>query len=470
MNAKSLTLSSAGLKNILQNQSQQEEFRFLFGEHEIKMGNLFAEFISPYVSQIHQSDPTINFVQFSNQQQSKNQINSKFIKDISNESYSLFDALSKGNSIIINKEKSYQLQIISILLQNEELFKLLNDLFYDSTNDDEDDTAINQNIEFLSFFQNNSKFLDYSNSIKYIASHLYSIDKSQIIKLPINVFYSIIKNDELKIESEDSLLELIESFFSEPRYVNDEKEKEVKLSEIDFCEELRFEFLTEEKFKEFIDKFDVNEMTADLWRKLKKCFYFNKNLPNENCESSRYFIKGSLFKYDGKSEHAFDGIIRELTKKNSGNVDEKGVVKVTSSSVCCNLYPKRAVDFDNIDNYFASDDKENSWLQYDFINLRVRPTHYSMRSRNSGGKGYKNPMSWLIEGSNDAENWTTLDSQKNVTYLDGKSLVHTFDIKALQKVNFFRYLRIRQTSKNSGNDDLLVISALEYFGSIIQSI
>ena len=79
-------------------------------------------------------------------------------------------------------------------------------------------------------------------------------------------------------------------------------------------------------------------------------------------------------------------------------------------------------------------------------------------------------MSWLIEGSNDAENWTTLDSQKNVTYLDGKSLVHTFDIKALQKDNFFRYLRIRQTSKNSGNDDYLVISALEYFGSIIQSI
>ena len=66
MNKKSFFLSSAGLKNLVQNQSYGDDFKFIFGEHEIKMKNLFAEFISPYVSQIHQSDPTITSIHFSN--------------------------------------------------------------------------------------------------------------------------------------------------------------------------------------------------------------------------------------------------------------------------------------------------------------------------------------------------------------------------------------------------------------------
>ena len=66
LDKKSFILSSAGLKNLVQNQSYGEDFKFIFGEHEIQMKNLFAEFISPYVSQIHQSDPTINSIHFSN--------------------------------------------------------------------------------------------------------------------------------------------------------------------------------------------------------------------------------------------------------------------------------------------------------------------------------------------------------------------------------------------------------------------
>ena len=66
MNKKSFLLSSAGLKNLVQNQNYGDDFKFIFGEHEIQMKNIFAEFISPYVSQIHQSDPTITSVHFSN--------------------------------------------------------------------------------------------------------------------------------------------------------------------------------------------------------------------------------------------------------------------------------------------------------------------------------------------------------------------------------------------------------------------
>lgn len=357
MSTKPFILSSAGLKNILSNQNQEDEFKFIFGEREIKMKNLFAEFISPYVSQIHQSDPTIDFIQLLNKSEAKNHLNSDLISKISEDTYSLFEALSKGNSINITKDGSLQLQIISVLLQNEELFQKLNELFYEkNSSKTEDNTEEDIHIDFLTFFHLNSKMsmdsamsmLEYSNTIKYIASHLYSIDASKIIKLPKPVFYSIVKNDSLKVKSEDSLFELIDEYFSN----NQNEDEETSLNEIDFYEHLKFEFLSENKFKEFIDKFDANEMTTILWQQIKKCFYIYKKSSDENINLKRYRICNQLF--DGKNENAFNGIIHNLTEKNGGNVDEKGVIKITASSEYSILYPKYAVDFNNHNDYFAS--------------------------------------------------------------------------------------------------------------------
>ena len=94
MKKKSFILSSAGLKNLVQNQSYGDDFKFIFGEHEIQMKNLFAEFISPYVSQIHQSDPTINSIHFCN----KNSTNQSTINYLSEmrDVFSLFESISKG--------------------------------------------------------------------------------------------------------------------------------------------------------------------------------------------------------------------------------------------------------------------------------------------------------------------------------------------------------------------------------------
>lgn len=85
-----------------------------------------------------------------------------------------------------------------------------------------------------------------SKSIEYIASHLYSIDAAKIINLPKAVFYSILKNDKLTIDSE--------------KYMAKEETQKIDcssndgLSEIDFYEEVNFDFLSDEKFREFIEK------------------------------------------------------------------------------------------------------------------------------------------------------------------------------------------------------------------------
>ena len=175
-------------------------------------------------------------------------------------------------------------------------------------------------------------------------------------------------------------------------------------------------------------------MTTTLWNKIKKCFYIYKNSTSaskidSNTKLHHYIRKGRLIKYDDNKEHAFKGIIHELTKECGGNVEDKGYIKITSSSTYSSYIPKNAADLDNNTNYFHSNNYENSWLQYDFMNRKVIPTQYSIRSRHDEGRNGHHPKNLVIEGSNDNDKWTNLDTRQNDDFLNDKSAIHTFDIK-----------------------------------------
>lgn len=267
------------------------------------------------------------------------------------------------------------------------------------------------------------------------------------------------------IETEDSLFEFIEKLF---------REKEDKYEIISFWEENDFTMLSESKFNEFIEKFPGSEMTAVLWQKLRKCFYtFMKSQPNvNNNNENRYAFKLNTIEYDGNESHRFDGIISYLTQKSGGNVSENGTVNVTSSSSnSSNYIPKNAVDVKNSQSYFQSGSYANSWLQYDFIQNKVCPACYSIRTRHDYD-GY-HPRSWAIEGSNtggeNESEWTVLDSHTNDASLQGKNCSHTFNIKNWQShKKGFRYLRMRETGTDSNGAYCLTLSALEYFGLLIE--
>lgn len=234
----------------------------------------------------------------------------------------------------------------------------------------------------------------------------------------------------------------------------------------------------------------INEIRNDISKLSQKCDKKNTEIQQicekvNTCNQKEEEIKNSLqqlkakigfislkhcieFKYENLP---FNGIIHKLTEENGGNVHNKGIVNVTSSSISNSRFDYYAVDLNDENFYFCSDNKEDSWLQYDFKNFRVHPTHYSLRSSNHYSKGQYNLISWIIEGSNTGENWIELDSQSNVYDLDGINMVKTFEIKNPTKSNeFFRFLRIRETGKDSYGDNYMLFSALEYFGSLIYSI
>lgn len=129
INEQSIILSSSGLKNIIQ--QDDKEFTFVFKEQEIKLKNIYSEFISPIVSHMHHADPTIDKLYIDYQIKStatNNQGNN--ISGIQ----TLFVNISSGQSIEVNKEQILDMRNISILHGNEELFNKINHPSFDKRN------------------------------------------------------------------------------------------------------------------------------------------------------------------------------------------------------------------------------------------------------------------------------------------------------------------------------------------------
>lgn len=452
MSSKKVVLSSNGLQNVIPRKNSDDEFEFIFGNHRIRMNNIFADFISPTVSRIHASDPMINSINFTKQ------INDFSITD---DVLSLLQLLSKGFSVEIREDQVIQMQALSIILDNKELFTLLNEKFDTNINEEN----IDHYLTYLKFFYQispASNFIDCSSIIKCIASHFYSIDETKILSLPREIIHSIISSEYLVIESEDSLFEFIEKLFIEKD--NDEF--------VSFLEEVDFEKLSECKFNHFIENFSGGKMTAGLWQKLRKCFYTSmKNQKELSSNKNRYSFHGKKIEFDGNESHRFDGIINYLTQKSGGNVSDNGTVKVTSSSYNGSSYPKYAVDVKNCQNFFQTENQEKEWIQYDFIQNRVCPTRYSIRTRHDCD--WNHPRSWVIEGSNtggsNESEWTVLDSHTNDATLKGVNFSYTFDIKNSQvDKKGYRYLRMKRTGPTSNGNNHMALSALEYFGYLIE--
>ena len=123
MSSKSFILSSAGLKNIV---GAQNEFTFIFGKCKVPMNSIFAEFISPIVSRLHYSDPTIDSINFN---YPSNANFPRFEELFTEEMNNLLQQISKGFPISINSDQALKMQQISILLCNNELFNCIQNLY-----------------------------------------------------------------------------------------------------------------------------------------------------------------------------------------------------------------------------------------------------------------------------------------------------------------------------------------------------
>lgn len=448
MSTKSILLSSAGLKNMFTN---DDEFTFIFGETEIRMNRVFAQFISPKVAQFHHSDPTINSLEINYIQDIETQ-NRKdiFSKDI----LMLFKSISQGSQISITKEQSIKLRIISIILCNEELLKKIDDLYpieFDLKNVD----LYLQNLKVLYDISRRYGQIELTNMIEPISKNFDKIDQNLLKKMPKPILLSIISDEHFNVSSEDSLFEFITDLFDEI----DEKSPIF----VTFLEQIKIEKLSIEKFQLFLKEIRLDDMTEILWSNL--CTRFLSPNQNHEKEAKEDESCTEVF-YDGNQSHQFNGIIRKMSQECGGNVSDENVVLVTSLNIYLGGYEaKNVVDLD-IDNMYFSSNAENNWIKYDFKEKKVHPTHYSIKSHTSAviPNHLKN---WVVEGSNDDSNWTPLDTRNGDISLNNYMAINTFKIDDSNHQNeFYRFLRLRQTGQNNSNKNYMGLCALEYFGKI----
>lgn len=101
--------------------------------------------------------------------------------------------------------------------------------------------------------------------------------------------------------------------------------------------------------------------------------------------------------------------------------------------------------------------------------MRVRPTHYSIRTR-TDGNNRGNLQNWNIEGSNtgDDNDWKILDTHESEAQRAGQTA--TFNIRTnLEPNESYRYLRLRQTGHSTRKFNFLTLTSIEFFGTLFNN-
>jgi hypothetical protein len=210
--------------------------------------------------------------------------------------------------------------------------------------------------------------------------------------------------------------------------------------------------------EEFLSKVDERGMDQRIWSSI--CRRLRCELSDQALPGSRFY--GQSYPY--VEGYEFEGIIHALTAKCGGNVHEKGVVNITSSSVGCRESFKVANHEWSFrwNGFWQSDNEANSWICFDFKERRIALSHYTLKS---GGSGDYHLVAWALEGSEDGANWTSLDA-RNTQELNGRYIVKIFGCSNKDSSKLFRYLRLRQTAENSDGCHFMQLGGIEFFGRL----
>lgn len=407
-------------------QKYEKDFTFFVNGEEFKTTKIISDILSLKISNMHQVDPTFDTVS---------------ITTIAKGDFShILDLINFDKYSIPQNELQFFCEVIEILDI---------DLFSISLAKDEQITLDNV-INFLQTHQNYQKIYSsqIESEIEYVCLHFFELaesHKEEFLKLKPEILNRIIKSPKLLLKSEDQLLHFINHLFNQNRIHSNLYEY------VDFLN------VTSSAIYEFASIYDINYITNELW---KKCVLRMVNQTNiVNIENKQRY-KRSQKNFSIQNE--FSGIINYLNETYKENIRNKiNVVGSTKYQDNATYSPLYVTLFDNDQKFFASCDLEKSFIYFDFLNFRIIPTGYRIKSRSCGHY----LKSWKIDVSNDLKNWEQISDETDTDELNGAHVSHTFKIKN-PNCNEIRYFKITQTDKNSYGDNYLCIDSIEIFGTL----
>lgn len=170
--------------------------------------------------------------------------------------------------------------------------------------------------------------------------------------------------------------------------------------------------------------------------------------------------KWSIQKFEYKEGHEFEGIFRHLIVLHGENISRNGTISVTSNSVCGTIYePSNLLDGSNKDYSAVHSEGKTAWILFDFKNMEVEVTGYSIKtSHHTIG----HITSWVIETSEDKNQWKVIDEHSDYSGLSTPRITKTFSVKPN---GFVRYCRFRHTG-NPTRGGNLEFNRIEFYGRL----
>jgi hypothetical protein len=353
-----LILSTKGLAIIPESESRND-FEFLVGNSRYLCPSLIADFLSPLLCRLHSVDETLRSIRIAT-------------KD-DHSQFGDFIHLGRGFPLVVTDANRSFLISVCAELENRELHKFV----VVSSGSDISCSNVVERINSLEGFG-----CDVGAEICFAASHFFEISSSDLSSLSFSAFEEIARHADLKVSSEDSLFEFIcEHISSNSQF-------------FEVFQFVRFEFLSVANLTKFFDLvcgfFD--RFTISHWASLRSRLLLPVAaifpLP-----SGRGSLPGRLFPF--RSSSPLDGIISHLASKFGGNVQDRSAVTITANRVYssdASCAAKNAADL-GTDSYFCSANEPNQLISFNFGNLTILPTHYSLRMH-SPSPNYSHLKNW----------------------------------------------------------------------------
>jgi hypothetical protein len=330
------------------------DFEFIGNEYTLRCTLFQAVFLSPRVHSLLQQDKTLTsfFVEWKSQKIDENRV-FEFLEDLMN-----------GKPIDPLASEVESLWEAAISLGNTELIE---SFMHDEDPPDLSTVCVRLRLKSM-------VGLSTEKEIEFAASHFAEIEAEELKGIGVSLLELIVSSARLRLTSEDSLLRFILSLGSAGHLV--------------LVRYLRSEYLSREGMRLLVERLGNSSCDRLLWDSL--------------CH--RLLVPRSKVEIPMDFPHSVHGIIWSLAEKPGGNIQEKGRVTITSKLITnSDLNAVTKIADVAAGSQSPSENEQGDWVCWDFREMRVRPTHYTIQSRSL--------QSWVLEGSLDGRRWTEIDRQ-----------------------------------------------------------
>jgi hypothetical protein len=413
----SIQLSSKGLLSV--EKFSRHDFEFVSGSNRLRCDRFQALYLSPRVSRALTSDPTIDLF---------------LLNGADSKSFDMIQHLIRGEAFLLTESNFKSARLLAAGLGNEE--------FNEQVMEFERKVSELDLLNCVVRLNNRLQLgLEFSKEAAFIGAHFSELRPTNLQQLNIAALKEILEGDSLQIESEDELLDFVLGL---------DQDFGCLLGAVRLC------FLGSESIDRLFAV--ISPLTCDrkLWNEIWDRMRHPVVLEESERESARAPVRVVKL-----ADDPWSGLIRRLSIDCGVNVHAKQIVNISCSGTdhgnC-----SQVVDYVGTD-YWHSRNSPDSWIQFEFKTVMISVTGYALKS---SGNSCQFLRQWELRGSNDEQNWDILD-RRNTQELDGTYITKTFTTSVgLSGAKSYRYIRLTQTAKNACGQDYLMLSQVEFFGSL----